>query len=40
MDRYPNIPQERGLVAMRKVLHVREDKTISKDSYVKLVDCV
>ena len=30
---YPNIPHEDELVAMRKALDAREDKTVSTDSY-------
>ena len=29
---YPNIPHEDGLVAMRKVLDAREDKTVSRQT--------
>ena len=37
---YPNIPHEDGLVAMRKALDAREDKTVSTDSLIELVECV
>ena len=37
---YPNIPHEDGLVAMRKALDEREDKTVSKDSLIELTECV
>ena len=37
---YPNIPHEDGLVAMRKALDEREDKTVSTDSLIDLTECV
>ena len=37
---YPNIPHEDGLVAMRKALDAREDKTVSIDSLIELAECV
>ena len=37
---YPNIPHEDGLVAMRKALDEREDKTVSTDSLIELTECV
>ena len=37
---YPNIPHEDGLVAMRKALDEREDKTVSTDSLIELAECV
>ena len=37
---YPNIPHEEGLIALRKSLESREDKTISTDSLMDLADCV
>ena len=37
---YPNIPHEDGLVAMRKKLDEREDKTVSTDSLIELAECV
>ena len=37
---YPNIPHEDGLVAMRKALDAREDKTVSADSLIELGECV
>ena len=36
----PNIPHEDGLVAMRKALDEREDKTVSTDSLIELAECV
>ena len=37
---YPNIPHDEGLIALRKSLESREDKTISTDSLMDLADCV
>ena len=37
---YPNIDLEDGLVAMRKALDAREDKTVSTDSLIELAECV
>ena len=37
---YLNIPHEDGLVAMRKALDAREDKTVSTDSLIELAECV
>ena len=37
---YHNIPHEDGLVAMRKALDAREDKTISIDSLIELAEWV
>ena len=37
---YPKIPHEDGLVAMRKALAGREDKTLSTDSLIELAECV
>ena len=37
---YPNIPHEDWLIAMRKALDAREDKTISTDSLIELAECV
>ena len=37
---YPNIPHDEGLIALRKSLESREDKTISTDSLMNLADCV
>ena len=37
---YPNIPHEDGLVATRKKLDEREDKTVSTDSLIELAECV
>ena len=37
---YPNIPHKDGLVAMRKALDAREDKTVSTDSFIELAECV
>ena len=35
---YPNIPHDEGLIALRKSLESREDKTISTDSLMDLAD--
>ena len=40
MGLYPNIPHDEGLIALRKSLESREDKTISTDSLMDLADCV
>ena len=37
---YPNIPHEEGLIAIRKALDTRKDKTISTDSLIELAECV
>ena len=37
---YPNIPHNDGLVAMRKALDAREEKTVSRDSLIELEECV
>ena len=37
---YPNIPHEDGLIAMRKALDAREDKTVSTDTLIDLAECV
>ena len=37
---YPNITHDEGLIALRKSLESREDKTISIDSLMDLADCV
>ena len=37
---YPNIPHEEGLIAIRKALDTRKDKTISTDSVIELAECV
>ena len=37
---YPNIPHDEGLIALRKSLESRENKTISTDSLIDLADCV
>ena len=36
---YPNIPHDEGLIALRKSLESREEKTISTDSVIDLADC-
>ena len=40
MALYPNIPHEDGLVVMRKALDAREDKTVSTDPPIELVEHV
>ena len=40
MGLYPNIPHDEGLIALRKSLESREDKTISTDSLMDLAECV
>ena len=40
MALYPNIPHEDGLVVMRKALDAREDKTVSTDPPIELVEYV
>ena len=40
MGLYPNIPHEDGLLVMRKALDAREDKAVSRDSLIELVECV
>ena len=37
---YPNIPHEEGLIAIRKALDTRKDKTISTELLIKLNECV
>ena len=37
---YPNIPHEEGLIAIRKALDTRKDKTISPDLLIELAECV
>ena len=37
---YPNIPLEEGVIAIRRALDTREDKTISADSLIELAECV
>ena len=37
---YPNILHDEGLIALRKSLESREDKTISTDSLMDLAECV
>ena len=37
---YPDIPHEEGLIAIRKALDTRKDKTISTDSLIELAECV
>ena len=37
---YPNIPHEEGLIAIRKALDTRKDKTILTDSLIELAECV
>ena len=37
---YPNIPHDEGLIALRKSLEFREDKTIVADSLMDLAECV
>ena len=37
---YPSIPHEDVLVALRKALYAREDKTVSTDSLIELAECV
>ena len=37
---YPNIPHEEGLIAIRKALDARKDKTISTDSLIELAEYV
>ena len=37
---YPNIHHEEGLIAIRKALDTRKDKTISTDSLIELAECV
>ena len=36
---HPNIPHEDALVAMRKALDAREDKTVLTDSLIELAEC-
>ena len=37
---YPNIPHEKGLIAIRKAPDTRKNKTISTDSLIELAECV
>ena len=37
---YPNIPHEEGLIAIRKALDTRKDKSILTDSFIELAECV
>ena len=37
---YPNIPCDEGLIAIRKPLDTRKDKTILTDSLIELAECV
>ena len=37
---YPNIPHEEGLIAIRKALDSRDDKTISTDFLIESAECV
>ena len=37
---YRNIPHEEGLIAIRRVLNTRTDKTILIDSLIELAECV
>ena len=37
---YPNIPHEEGLMAFRRALDTRKDKTISTNSLIELAECV
>ena len=37
---YPNLPHEEGLIAIRKALDIRKDKTISTDSLIELAEYV
>ena len=37
---YPNIPHKEGLIAIRKALDTRKDKTISTESLIELAECV
>ena len=37
---YPNIPHDEGLIAIRKALDTRKDKTILTDSLIELAECV
>ena len=40
VDLYTNIPQDEGLIALRKSLESREDNTVSTDSLMDLAECV
>ena len=40
MGRYPNIPHDKGLTAMRKALDLRKDKKLSTDSLIELAEAV
>ena len=37
---YSNVPHDEGLIALRKSLESREDKTITTDSLMDLAECV
>ena len=37
---HSNLPNEEGLIAIRKALDTREGKTISADSLIELAECV
>ena len=37
---YPDIPHDEGLIALRKSLESREDKTVSTDSLMDLAECI
>ena len=37
---YPNISHEEGLIAIRKALDTRKDKTVSTELLIKLNECV
>ena len=37
---YPNVPLEEGVIAIRRALDTREDKTISTDSLIELAEYV
>ena len=39
VGRYLNIPHKEGLIAIRKALDTRKDKTISADSLIELREC-
>ena len=39
MGLHPNNPHEDRLVAMRKTLDPREDKTVSTDSLIEVAEC-
>ena len=37
---YPNIPNDEGLIEMRKALDLRKDKRISTKSLIELAECI